>query len=209
MTSRDKSVWGSKLTTALAVVVFTSGPVWAQSDARLSESLRKHVSSKSAGKVDVIVCRTADEVSALAARHGLRIKKTMTNCAVIQATGAQIEALGAEVDYLSRDVDVTPFMSVTNEAIGADQVWAGVAGAPGFTGAGIGIALIDSGVWTGHRSLAGRVVFAKDFTGDGNGSSEDPFGHGTHIGAIIAGSSPYSQDSTYPTPFRGVRRAPT
>ncbi len=25
---------------------------------------------------------------------------------------------------------------------------------------------IDSGVWTGHRSLAGRVVFAKDFVGD-------------------------------------------
>ncbi len=85
-----------------------------------------------------------------------------------------------------------------------------------FTGAGIGIALIDSGVWTGHRSLAGRVVFAKDFVGDdtarsdravgaeGPRSNEDPYGHGTHIGATIAGSSPYPQDSTSQTPFRGV-----
>ncbi len=35
-------------------------------------------------------------------------------------------------------------------------------------------------------------------------ANEDPYGHGTHIGAIIAGSSPYPQDSTFQTPFRGV-----
>ena len=73
----------------------------------------------------------------------------------------------AEVDHLSRDVEVTSFMSVSNAAIGADQVQAGLEGLSQFTGAGIGVALIDSGVWTGHRSLAGRVVYSKDFVGDG------------------------------------------
>ena len=34
--------------------------------------------------------------------------------------------------------------------------------------------------------------------------NEDPYGHGTHIGATIAGSSPYPADSTSRTPFRGV-----
>ena len=58
-------------------------------------------------------------------------------------------------------------MSVSNAATGADQVQAGLEGLPQFTGAGIGVALIDSGVWTGHRSLAGRVVYSKDFVGDG------------------------------------------
>ena len=38
---------------------------------------------------------------------------------------------------------------------------AGLAGLSQFTGAGIGVALIDSGVWTGHRSLAGRVVYSQ------------------------------------------------
>ena len=102
-------------------------------------------------------------------------------------------------------------MSVSNAATGADQVQAGLEGLPKFTGAGIGIALIDSGVWTGHRSLAGRVVYSKDFVGDGRDypgqggrTSEDPYGHGTHIGATIAGSSPYPQDATFQTPFRGV-----
>ena len=213
---RSKTVWGFKrwhrasaLSTAL--LLLTSAPLWAQPGARLSDSLRKHVSSKSAGPIDVIVHGSADEVRAIAARHGLRITKKMLEGAVLQASAAQIEALGAEVDHLSRDVEVTSFMSVTNQAIGADQVWSGVAGHPGFTGAGIGIALIDSGVWTGHRSLAGRVAFSKDFVGDTAQparsparSNEDPFGHGTHIGAIIAGSSPYPQDSTWQTPFRGV-----
>ncbi len=65
---------------------------------------------------------------ALAARHGLRIKKTLIEGAVLQANGAGVEALAAEVDHLSRDVEVTSFMSVTNAAIGADQVQAGLEG---------------------------------------------------------------------------------
>ena len=43
-------------------------------------------------------------------------------------TPRSIEALSADVDHLSRDVEVTSFMSVTNAAIGADQVQAGLAG---------------------------------------------------------------------------------
>jgi len=223
MKLRSKSVWGgrpqvgsgfSRTCTALSIallLVLTSAPLGAQSRARLSDSLQRHVASKSASSIDVIVHGSADEVGAIAARHGLRITKKLSEGAVFRASAAQIEALSADVDHLSRDVDVTSFMSVTNQAVGADQVWAGVAGHPGFTGAGIGIALIDSGVWTGHRSLAGRVAYAKDFIGDKTparskpaSSNEDPFGHGTHIGAIIAGNSPYPQDSTWQTPFRGV-----
>ena len=107
-------------------------------------------------------------------------------------------------------------MSVTNAAIGADQVQAGLDGLPQFTGAGVGIALIDSGVWTGHRSLAGRVVFSKDFVGDrpkpsrAEPHSQDPYGHGTHIGATIAGNSPYPRTPTWQTavPRRRARRPP-
>ncbi|HET9467129.1 MAG TPA: S8 family serine peptidase, partial [Vicinamibacterales bacterium] len=206
MTVRHKGVWGAQprwhmvLTLSLAFLLSTYAPLWAE--ARLSESLRKHVASKSAQPVDVIVHGTADEIRAIAARHGLRVTKVLAEGAVLQTSAAQLEALSADVDHLSRDVEVTSFMSVSNAAIGADQVQAGLAGLPAFTGAGIGVALIDSGIWTGHRSLAGRVVYAKDFVGDG--SKGDPYGHGTHIGATIAGSSPYPQDSTYQTPFRGV-----
>jgi serine protease AprX len=189
----------------LAITILSITPLWAQSGARLSDSLRKHVASKSTAPVDVIVHGSAAEIEALAARHGVAIKKRLDDGGVLRVSAAQIDALGAAVDHLSRDATVSSFMSVTNSAIGADQVWAGIAGLPGITGAGIGIALIDSGIWAEHRSLAGRVVFAKDFVSNAPArSTRDEYGHGTHIAGIIAGDSPYPQDSSYQTPFRGV-----
>ena len=58
-------------------------------------------------------------------------------------------------------------MAVTTEAIGADQVWSGAfAGLRGYTGRGIGVAVIDSGI-AQHRALRGRIVASVDFTGGG------------------------------------------
>ena len=56
----------------LALVIFPSAPLWAQADgaARLPDSLKRYVQSKSKQPVDVIVHGTADEVTAVAARHG-------------------------------------------------------------------------------------------------------------------------------------------
>ena len=210
MVLHQRGVWG-----CVVLLLFAAAPVWAQ--ARLPESLRKHVESKSARPVDVIVHGSPDEVRALAARHGLRVKKTLSEGAVFEANAAGVEALAADVDHLSRDVEVTSFMAVTNAAIGADQVQAGLEGVSSFTGAGVGVAIVDSGVWAGHRSLAGRGGVRKGFrqrrhrprgrtapsAAEGS-SKDDPYGHGTHIGATVAGSSPYPADSTSQTPFRGV-----
>ncbi|MEQ1916000.1 MAG: S8 family serine peptidase, partial [Gallionella sp.] len=61
-------------------------------------------------------------------------------------------------------------------------------------GAGIGVAVVDSGVYEGHRSfvdslLGDRVVKHVDFTGNtsGNATSRDPFGHGSHVAGLIGG----------------------
>ena len=55
-----KTIWGNALFCVLLLV--TAAPLWAQ--ARLPESLRKHVASKSAQTVDVIVHGSPDEVNA-------------------------------------------------------------------------------------------------------------------------------------------------
>ena len=82
--------------------------------------------------------------------------------------------------------------SVTAEAIGADQVWeGGVEGLRGFTGRGIGVAVIDTGVDARHPQLRGRVALSLDFTGAAvRVRDRDENGHGTHIAGIIRDIAP-------------------
>ncbi len=124
----------------------------------------------------------------LATRYGAVLKKSLRGGAVLELTGGQLEALSDDpsVDHLSGDARVQR-MSVTNEATGATQVWSGIAGLGGYTGRGIGVAVIDSGV-TAHAALRGRVVAEFDFTGK-KGSAVDKFGHGTHVAGIVAGNN--------------------
>ena len=64
--------------------------------------------------------------------------------------------------------------------VGADKAWN-----HGWTGSGIGVAVIDTGI-NNTGDLAGKVVHSEDFSGDND--NVDHFGHGTFIGGLIAGS---------------------
>ena len=55
------------------------------------------------------------------------------------------------------------------------------------TGASSYVYVIDTGVYSGHSDLAGRVTPGYSAVNDGNGS-EDCNGHGTHVAGTIAGS---------------------
>ena len=166
MTSFEKGIWGSPITARW--LWFSSLPAPLPGRRRASPPACRDMSPRNRpSRSTSSSAGPRMRVRSIAARQGLQITKMLSDSAVFRASAAEIEALAAEVDHISRDVEVKSFMSVTNAAIGADQVQAGLAGLSPFTGAGVGIALIDSGVWTGHRALAGRVVFAKDFVGDG------------------------------------------
>lgn len=73
------------------------------------------------------------------------------------------------------------------------QVGAPVAWAAGLTGAGVTVAVVDTGVQGDHPDLAGSEVAGRDFTHDQDGI--DHYGHGTHVAATIA---------SHRTPSRGV-----
>jgi subtilisin family serine protease len=53
-----------------------------------------------------------------------------------------------------------------------------------FSGAGIAVAVLDTGVEATHAAFAGVSIVERDFTGEGNG---DQHGHGTHCAGTIFG----------------------
>ena len=114
------------------------------------------------------------------------------NGLVYSMTAAQVHELAnnPEVVYVSLDRKIAATMDYANPAVDAQ-----LALAAGFDGTGVGIALIDSGVTevkdldSPGPGLSGRsrVVYSQSFV-SGTKSTEDGFGHGTHVAGIVAGN---------------------
>src|SRR5688572_19207151 len=97
--------------------------------ARLSKDLIERLNRTEGAQV--IVAGTEAELQTIAARHGVRLRKSLRGAAVFEATAGQLEALSRDpgVAHLSGDAPVRRTMAVTARAVGADQVWAGTPGA--------------------------------------------------------------------------------
>ncbi|MEU6251418.1 S8 family peptidase [Streptomyces sp. NPDC047043] len=65
--------------------------------------------------------------------------------------------------------------------IGAPTAWA-----KGYTGKGVKVAVLDTGIDTTHPDLKPQVIESKNFTTAKD--TIDHFGHGTHVASIIAGT---------------------
>src|SRR6202007_2807195 len=109
----------------------------------------------------------------------------------------------ANVVYISSDRSLSPTLSNAAPAVNAFAAWQS-----GYTGAGVGVALIDSGV-SSHSDLNGgllgmsRVVSNQSFV-PGNSSANDQFGHGTHVAGLIAGNGASSKGTKYSKNFEGI-----
>ncbi len=65
--------------------------------------------------------------------------------------------------------------------IGAPTAWAA-----GYTGKGVKVAVLDTGVDASHPDLKNQVIAAKNFSDAA--TATDHFGHGTHVASIVAGT---------------------
>jgi subtilisin family serine protease len=83
---------------------------------------------------------------------------------------------------------IAPVAMDTSEALAADGMTWGVqavgAGTSPFTGDGIVVAVLDTGIDTSHPAFAGVTIVRKNFT---EASDDDEDGHGTHCAGTIFG----------------------
>jgi serine protease AprX len=106
----------------------------------------------------------------------------------LPALEADPEVLSVTVDHPMKELDDT-----TDIATGMPSAWNA-----GYNGAGVGVAVIDSGINDSHPDLwnstetHSRVVYRQDFTGtaasSSSGAQHDLYGHGTHVAGIIGGN---------------------
>jgi serine protease AprX len=150
------------------------------------------------------------------ARRGVLglLHRELNNSVAIEVTDAQLDAMKGNplFSHISGDLPVAGDMSITNQVTGAVSVWQGTPGfllglgsVPGYTGAGVGVAILDSGIAT-HAALDSRVVARVNLVSDEPGVTGDPFGHGTHIAGIIGGNR---TAALYVTPAFGGGSAPS
>ncbi len=106
---------------------------------------------------------------------------------VVRIPAYQVSALAqmSKVAWIGEDAAVAPSLDVAREAAGLPGP-----GAPALaeTGAGITVAVLDSGI-AAHPDLAGRIAASVDMLAGGiSVPAADPYGHGTHVAGIVAGS---------------------
>src|SRR5882724_3189939 len=123
--------------------------------------------------------------------------------ALLDGNGIQSLSNQSNVLYISMDRPLSPSLNNAASAVNAGYAWQS-----NYTGAGIGVALIDSGV-SNHADLYtgilpfSRVVYQQSFV-PGNSSASDQYGHGTHIAGLIAGNGLSSTGPFFNKTFKGI-----
>ena len=152
------------------------------------------------GRADRAAERRIEKAAKSVTKLGGSLKHALSIVGAVSARlkGVQILKLtrDGDVDYVVKDQVLTalfdPAVDGANAAspgiveVGAPQAWSQL----GVTGRGVGVAVVDSGVYA-HPDLAGRIVAAIDFTSVAPTVSNIPLadlgGHGTHVAGLIAG----------------------
>ena len=141
-------------------------------------------------------------------RHGGSLKRELglIHSAVYTVPAAELAALESDpdVEYIAPDRPVHATLDYANPAVNAN-----IARQYGWTGSGVTVAVIDSGIMDTHPDLrdaagASRVVYAESFNLTEGNDPFDRYGHGTHVAGILGGDASQSTGSQYTRSFWGI-----
>ncbi len=128
---------------------------------------------------------------------------TLINAVAGTVVAGNVVALSnqPDVSYISLDRTVGGALDYSAEGVNAPVAWNS-----GWDGTGVGVAVIDSGIYLhpdllAARSHQSRVVYRKSFVA---GVQNDDYGHGTHVAGIIAGTGASSNVPGSAHVLRGI-----
>ena len=130
-------------------------------------------------------------------RHGARVRRELrtVGAAVVALPPSALAELEQfeEVSYVSPDEE-TRVLGHVSRATGTDAAVAQTYSTlSNLDGTGVGIAVVDSGIYDPHAAFlnaagtASRVVHNQNFVTT-EARTDDPYGHGTHVAGLAAGN---------------------
>ena len=164
------------------------------STSKLSPDLIEAMSSGSEEALDLIVQFKEIAASRGASSRswgGRNVRLThdlpMIRGAAIRMPASELKSLAEnpDVEYITPDRDIAARLDKGRSATQADVQW----NSTGYDGAGIRVAVIDSGINPNEAFDNGattRIVYQNSFI-PGVTSTADGYGHGTHVASIVAG----------------------
>ncbi|NMO52659.1 S8 family serine peptidase [Actinoplanes sp. TBRC 11911] len=121
------------------------------------------------------------QVRPLDAIHGAAVTQDRTRATAFWSGAGFASNGGGAIAKVWLDKKVRASLADSTAQIGAPQVWA-----RGDTGAGVTVAVLDTGIDSTHPDLADRIAGTASFVPGSDVT--DRFGHGTHVASTIAGT---------------------
>ncbi|MBZ5639580.1 MAG: S8 family serine peptidase, partial [Acidobacteriia bacterium] len=119
--------------------------------------------------------------------HGSKVHRKLAGIHAVSAwmSSREIARLASDprVLAISPDRQVVSSMDIAVPSIGADRITRVL----NYTGRGVTVALVDSGIAASDAIERARILTSVDFTSS-TPRDTDAFGHGTHVAGIIGGS---------------------
>ncbi|HJX91043.1 MAG TPA: S8 family serine peptidase, partial [Pyrinomonadaceae bacterium] len=173
-------------------------------DDNIAVELHEQMRSKSPTTVVKVILQLdghmSGQLNALLRSNGVKVKKSFANfnAFAVELPLNVVDSLShfSEVSFISVDSEVQSLGGHVAHTTGADNVRS-MSSDGALNGDGIGIAIVDSGIYAAHVAFSdpatglSRIAVSQDFTGEGR--TDDPYGHGTHVASAAAGNGLVAQ----------------